>query len=436
MDEKKEDGQELNRPEEKEKTDTPEEKKPAEAKKQTKKPAKAQKKEPKPEKKQQKKPKEPKQGGEKKKKNPWLRRILAGILTLLLIALAVLVFIFRDRLSNENLPETLGQKSPLTTGTEAYTYESGSDQVFAAVGDGLAVASGSALQLLDADGETVWKQIVSYGAPAVFGGEKQALFCDIGGTAAVVVGLDGESRAMETSDEIITAAMNESGWFTIVTEAAGYKGLVRVYNADCELQYEWWSGSGYVLRAAVSPDHKLLAALCADGEGGKLHLFSLSSETELASAEFPQELAFDLCFLGSDTVCCISETALHFLNTKGEEKGKYELGDSYLMDYDFGGDGFVSLFVSAYRTGTGGLLMTLDRTGTLQGYVEVSSNVTSLCAGGKQLLVMTGGDLTLYGQDMAQENRTEALMTAKRAILQPNGDILLLYAYTAERYRF
>jgi len=382
-------------------------------------------------------PSEKKKEKAPKKKSKLLQRILTGVLTVLLVILAVLVFVFRDRLDDESLRESFGKQleMPQTYG-EAFAYESGTDQVFASVGDGLAVASGSAIQLLNADGETVWKQIISYSAPTVLAAEDRALFCDIGGHTATVVDFDGESAVLETNDEILTAAINRNGWVTLVTEATGYKSLVLVYNADRELQYEWWSGSGYVLRAIVSPDNRLLVALCVDGEGSKLHFFALSDEEELAVTEFPRELAFDLCFRDNSTLCCLSESALHFVRTDGTEKGLFDLGSEYLMDYDFGSADFVTVFVSAYRTGTGGRLMTVSNGGELLGETELSRNVTSLSAQGKQLLVMTGSDIGLYGQDLVQLNYQEALMTAKKAILQPSGDILLLSAYAAEQFQF
>lgn len=372
----------------------------------------------------------------KRKQSKLIQRILAAVLTLLLIVLAVLVFVFREQLSDENLRESIYGPDPFETEGEAFAYESGSDQVFAAAGNGLAVASGSAVQLLNSDGETVWKQIVSYGEPAVFACAQRALFCDIGGRAAVSVNMEGESAAVETGGNIISASMNENGWFTLVTEAAGYKGLVRVYNAEQELQYEWWSGSGYVLRAVLSPDNRTMAAVCVDSEGAKLHCFALSSESARSVTQFPQELVFDLCFLDSETVCCISESGLHFTDLDGNEKGSYELGDYYLLDYAFGSEHFVSLFVSAYRSGTGGLLVTLDAKGEVLGYEEVNRNVTSLCASGKQLLVMTGGDITLYGHDLTRQSSREALMTAKKALLRPKGDVLLLSTYAAEQFGF
>ena len=80
--------------------------------------------------------------------------------------------------------------------------------------------------------------------------------------------------------------------------------------------------------------------------------------------------------------------------------------------------------------------MTVSPAGEHLGYAEVSRSVTSLCARGRQLLVMTGGDISLYGENMNRQSHKEALMTAKRAILRPDGKIFLLSAYAAEQFRF
>ena len=85
--------------------------------------------------------------------------------------------------------------------------------MFAAAGDGLAVASSSSLQLLNGSGELVFKQVVSYDTPAVFASASGALFCELGGQHAVFANPDGESVAIQNGGEILTAGMNENGWF-------------------------------------------------------------------------------------------------------------------------------------------------------------------------------------------------------------------------------
>ena len=372
----------------------------------------------------------------KKQRSRTLRRILAGILTLLLIVLAALVFVFRDALTGEGIRRILGREDTGGEAREAFTYETGAEQVFAPVGDGLAVASSSSLQLLNEAGELVFKQVVSYDRPAVFGSASGAIFCDLGGKQSVFASLNGESNVIQPGGEILTAAMNENGWFCLVTAEAGYKALVSVYNSKCEKQYEWWSGAGYVLRAAVSPDNRSLAVLCAERDCTKLHFFSLNSETERDGAVIEDALYYDLAWLSGDTVCAVGETGLRFFSASGAETGAYALDGRYLLEYALSRAGFAAIYVSDYRSGAGGTLMTLGGSGQVLGSAALERDVISMSAEGKQLLVMTAGSLTLYDQGLTRQYANETLMTARRAILRPGGDILLLHAYSAERFRF
>lgn len=378
---------------------------------------------------------EPEEKPKSKKRSPF-RRILALALSLALVALAVLVFIYHDRLTDDGLRELFGRSAGPEQAGEAFAYEAGSDQDFALAGNGLAAASSSAVQLLDSSGKTVFKQVVSFGVPAVFACQDRALFCDIGGKQCINAGFDGSPTQLDFDGNIISADMNGSGWFTVISEEAGYKGLVQVYDPDCQLIYKWWSGTGYVLKAAVSPDNRLMAALCVDSDGGKIHIFSLSSENELACAEFDGDLLFDMYFMADGTICSIGEEMLYFIDTDAQLRGSYSLDGLYLNDYDFGSSAFAALYLSEYRTGAAGTVVTLDSRGEVLGHAEMDKDMISMSASGKQLLVMSAGGLSLYSQDMSLSDSLEKLMTARSALLRPNGDALLLSAYSAELYKF
>ena len=368
-----------------------------------------------------------------------LRRIMAGVLTALLIVLAILVFVFRDELTGESLRRAFGRENSVSPAREAFTYETGAEQVFAPAGDGLAVACSSSVQLLNAKGQTVFKQVVSFDTPAVFACGDRALFCDLDGTACISAGMDGESVTLDSGDAnrgIITADMNQNGWFVLVTTEPGYKGLVSVYNAACEKQYEWWSGTGYVLRAALSPDNKLLAVLTVEREGTILRFFPLNSETARAEHTFEGTLVYDLSFLSANTVRAVGDEGLYIVNQDGVVRSTYSLDGRYLLDYEFGSTSFTALFVSDYRGGGGGTLLTLDDGGKLLASQTLERDVVSMSASGRQLLVMTGGGLVLYDSALVRQYANETLMTARRAILRPAGDILLLSAYAAERFSF
>ena len=362
------------------------------------------------------------------------RGIMAIAVTIALVVIASLVFVFRDRLTGEGLRSMFRGNQSAAVQSDAFTYEIGTGQVFTtATGNGLAVASSSAIELLNDAGGTVFKQMVSYGMPAVFGWSGGALFCDLDGTGCVLADLRGGSTAISFAGEILTASMNENGWFAVVTEAMGYKGLVSVFDSAGAEQFEWWSGSGYVLKAVLSPDNRALAVLCAEVGGGKLHVFHLDSEEEQAVVEFDNELPFDLAFLGEDRLCLVSQNAVSFLAADGTVKNRWEPGENYLLEYDLSGQDFAAFYLSPYRGGGGGVLVTLNREGKALGRVETAHDVTGLSASGRRLLATNAAGLTVYGQDLSVLYEEERLMTAKKSILCPDGAILMLSAYSAEK---
>ena len=374
-------------------------------------------------------------GKQPRKQNSLLRQLPAGILTLLLIMAALLVFVYRDAFSSDNLRQLFARENSVTPARDAFTYETGAEQVFAPAGDGLAVACSSSVQLLDDKGQTVYKQVVSFDLPAVFACSEQALFCDLGGTDCIVADMEGGSKNLGGNREILSASMNDSGWFSLVTAEPGYKGLVSVYSADCEKRFEWWSGAGYVLRAVVSPDNRNLAVLSAEKEGSYLRFFALNSEKVQAELLLENLLFYDLYYLNDNTLCMIGDSGLYYVSTDGTVKHEYLFNGSYLLDYEFN-QNFIAVFLSNYHSGAGGKLLTLDQKASVLGVQALDRDVISLSAVGKQLLVMTGGGLVLYDQALVRQYANETLMTALRAILRPAGDILLLSAYSAERFSF
>lgn len=361
----------------------------------------------------------------KRKKYALLRRVMAFLL--LVIAAGGLLLMLRERDTGSG---------DVYDDSEPYTYETGSGQVFAAAGEGFAVASSSSVQLLDSKGRTVYKQLVGFDTPAVFGCEKGALFCGIGGTDSIYVSFDGTATELETDGAILSAHINSSGWFALISEQAGYKGLVQVFDQDCRLIYKWWSGTGYALRAAVSPDCAHLAVLTVGQDGSVIRFFSLSSEQELCRASFSGELLFDLYYMSTDALCAIGEETVFFVDTDGQLRGSYSLNSSYLCAYDFSSGEFAAICTNAYRTGVGGTVVTLDSSGNVLGTLDIDRDITAMCAQGRELLIMTSGDTSVYTRELSLERGQERLNTAKDALLLPGGDVLLLSSYSAEKLKF
>lgn len=367
---------------------------------------------------------------EKKKAKNIKKRIITAVFCLAVIAVGVAVFLNADTIfPAAELEFEVLEKEP-------FTYETGSGQAFAAAGDGLAVVTSSSAQLFDSAGKSVAKQVHSFDSPAVAASAKGAVFFDVGARRCCFAGFDGEFTEIEVTGAVISASINDSGYFTVITEEAGYKALVSVYDPDCNKLYEWHSGTGYAVKAEVCPNNRSFAVLCITSQGSEIHIFSFTSETEKAKLRYDNLLLFDMYFMSTDRLCAIGNDGLYFSNTGGEVKGEHSFEGMYLCGYSFGSTDFAAVYLSEYRTGVGGTLRTVSPEGEALGETRTDKDVTCISANGKNLLLMTTGGIYLYSRDMALQQSNEELMTYKKAFLRSKSDVLLISSFNAEIFTF
>ena len=367
----------------------------------------------------------------KEKTRGRIRAILAAVAALILIVGAILVILYRDQLTPQKLGDTFGENRTVEE-TDPFTYEAGSGQVFAVSGNRLAVASSTGVQLLGDKGETLAHEVFSMGTPAISASEKFCAFYDAGGTSLRLADASGAVGALDTRSTILSARVNEGGFLSVVTEETGYKAAVTVYNSELQPVFAWHSGSAYVLAAQVAPNGKTLAALCVDGEGSRLLLFSLSSEKPLGSFASENELFWDLRWMGRDRLCLLSETRLVFLDASAKQTAAYDFNGEFLLDYDLGGS-FAALLLGEYRSGGSSELVAVDTEAREKGRVAVRQrDVLSVSAGNSGVLVLYADTLELLSDSLAPVNSTKDVLGFKQALLRKDGKCLLLSAYAAE----
>lgn len=353
------------------------------------------------------------------------RKIFALAIAAAIIAGAALLFVNRDKIG-----AALGTGKSTEKG-EAWVFETGSSQVFARAGNGLAVASSTGLQLLGSDGYTVCRHVCALEKPAVAACSKGAAVYDIGGRTLRFSDMGGTVTELDTEGNIISVSMNDAGYTAVVTESAGCKGLVRVYDPELTPLYEWYSGTGYLLSAAVSPDGKSLAVLTAAEDGGYIRVFSLSSEEEKGSFVAPGELLIDLVWTDSDMLCAISQTRAVFLDGDGELHGAYDFAGLYIVDYSLDGDGFIALALSKYLSGSASLVVTVGESGEALGTFAPESELKSIDACGKHVAILSSDGAAVYSPTLSRQGGTEDIQGVKRALLRKKGDTILVYSASA-----
>lgn len=368
------------------------------------------------------------------KKHKNARGIPAVILTILVVVLAVLVFLYRDRLSPSGLSENSEDLADMASNDDPFTYETGSQQVFALMGDKLAIASSTGLQLLDIAGNTVSREVFSMTNPAVCASDTSCAFYDAGGYSLRIY-KDGAFVDLEGESELISVTVSGSGYYAVSAFEPGYKGSVTVYDQALKTVFKWYSGTGYVIDAAVSPDNASLAVLCAESTGSVVHLFHLNSETERGSVSIPNELGFKLSFQAGGTICVLSEQAIHFFSSGGKELSVYNFGENYLVDYELSED-YRAVVLSKYVSGSDVTLLSFSSSGNETGSATLSAEPLSLFSQSGKLLVFGTADISLYSAELRLQKQNHVVPGYVSAVLLPKGSVLLLSSHFGEKCEF
>lgn len=351
-------------------------------------------------------------------------RVLA---ILLVVVLGVAALLFREELfgaSPESAVEDLSTQEP-------YTYENGADQQFDMADGRLAIVSSTGLQLLDEKGYVISRQVFTMKNPALCAGGKTCAFYDIGGTALKVFYGD-ELVDMDQEEEIIAVSVNGEGSMAVAAQNSGYKGSVTVYDPQGEGLYKWYSGSGYVLDAAISPNSSMLAVLCLEPSGSVVRIFKIGEETERASTYLPSELAFKLVFTDNNSLCLLSEDAMSFISAKGEELRRVDFEDRYLIDFIFTEE-LQAVVLSKYVSASEVSINSYGDDGGLLGSRELAFSPLCLSSHSGRLLVLGQGQTHLFSRDMTLLSEKEVPAGYGKAVLCSGSEALLLSSYHGEK---
>lgn len=368
------------------------------------------------------------------KKSGQKRNLSAPAATVLIILIGIIIFLYRDRLSSSVIGAFSNGEPKTVSGSEPFTYETGSKQIFSPMGDSLAIASTTGLQLLDSSGETVSREVFSMVNPAVCSNETCCAFFDVGGKTLRIF-KDGKIHDLDRTSAIISVTVNSNGYFAVAEEETGYKGSVTVYGSDLEPKYKWYSGSGYTLDAAVSPDNGTLAVLCVGPSGSIIHLMHLDSEEEFASISIPDELAFKIHFAKNGNLYALSEKSIRFYGSGGKELSIYNFKENYLANYEFS-DEFCAVVLSKYVSGSDVSLLSFGADGKVLGTILLDGEPLSLSSHKQKLLVLDAESVALYSDDLRLQKKNHVVPGSMSAVLMPKSSILLLSSHYGQKCEF
>lgn len=251
------------------------------------------------------------------------------ILAVLFVATALLVYI--------NVVHSAYTKA-LNLNKSAIMSIEDSGYIFKKSGNNVVACGHDGVTAINKNGEIVWKKEFGTNSPLMVSNDKYILCADLSGVGYTVFSESGKQLINEKMPyEIITANINENGYFAIATKERGYKSRVLVYDLKGEQVFAWHSTKYHVISLAVANSNHGMMVSVFDTEGGednafKTLYFSFSKEAPEEVEAASENMVVNLKAVGN-RIYAVGDSSFYAYNENGKKVFNIDFSGRTLQRY-------------------------------------------------------------------------------------------------------
>lgn len=360
-------------------------------------------------------------------------RILALLVTTVLVLGALAAVVYRDQLTPGAVRRWAAYRNMTTseTGESApFTHAGGDKLSIAYLDSGVVTASAAGAHYYGLDGAPFVNRVLSMDNPVLSTSGTTAVAYDAGSQALFAFrgGEEYFSLSLDSGADLLSARANDSGALAVTAQQSGYKGAVTVYNDRGKEVIQISLSSTFAVDAVLSPDCKTAAVVTMGQTGGdffsRLLLYPVDQEEPSVQIDLGSIVVLDLDY-EEDLLWILGEDRLIAASPDGQDVRIYPFGTSYLKGCSLGGDGFAMLLTGRYRSGDADQVLIVDGSGQAVQSIQLTSQVLDYAAAGGHCALLTGSRLTLLDRDLSPAATLENLQSARKVALSDNGSALL-----------
>ena len=289
--------------------------------------------------------------------------------------------------------------------SQVYQYQSGKENVYTALKNGLVMASETDVKYYNRNGDEVLSKSVDLESPAVASAGNTAVVYDRGGGS--VTAFTGIRDVYEGSVDgsITSVSVSKSGSFAVSWRESGYRSSVTVFDGRGREVYYCGYTSGYATAAELSPNGVHLAVAVASQQDGavlnRIDLYDMGSSEVKATKNIGDELVLDIGYADKKTICIVCENRLLFLDAETlGEKGKFSYGGMYLKDVSFGMDDQVVLLFNRYKGGGKCLVSIVGTDGEQIASYSSENEINSMDAGAGKVALLEDTSAVILDKEL------------------------------------
>lgn len=368
-----------------------------------------------------------------------------GVLTVAVIILFLLLNLqLLTPNSIKNIRSSLAAASQISSSdTTVISYPGGSPDRIIPFGSGLAVCDNGMLNIELPGNYSQMEMEMTYADPVMRSSDQFLLIFDRGANRYTVTNTLTKLDDRTVPSPIIDADIADNGNVAVVTNEAGYKSAISVYNnIDEEPLYTWSSSDYYIMSAAISPDGSRVALFCFGQDGltlySKLFFININVAECPADPEWAQstnkntdpsihkvegvDMGDSLCtglrFIGRNTVCVVCDDAARIVTRSGQIRCEYTYAADDLLAFDLSDDCAAICTTSYTQDGRAEIMLLNARGEATRNPLILAEDPDSISYCDGRLAVLTGDTLTFYNRTLRQIDEQSGFAGASRIYMR------------------
>lgn len=371
------------------------------------------------------------------KKQNFLSRIVALLLTCCLLLGGVALVVYRDHLNLDALRRFLEYRHLQTSQTgEAvpFSHAGGKQMSIAYLNSGVLTASSTGVRYYAVSGDLYAEEVLNMEHPVLQSAGDTGVAYDAGGKNLLVFRDRTEvfQLELEGNGDLLSARVNENGWLVVTAQESGYKGAVTVYDSSyTRKMIQINLSSTFIVDAAISPDNKMVAVVTMNQEAGafqsQVRFYPIDAKEPSAIVNLGNRVVLDLDY-EDQTLWVLGESSVTIIGENGATSNTYSLGRDYLKGASLGGDGFALLLLGRYRSGSANRAVTIGADGTELASMTITSTALAQSAAGRYVGLLSGDELSVYTWDFTPYSHLTQTGNARYLSLSDDGSAMLANA--------
>ncbi len=332
---------------------------------------------------------------------------------------------------------TSGFDFPLTQNndkTTTITIDSGSQTILESYKDYIIYCNKKGIYAVNKRGELEWNVPMTLNSPFLYTNKKSILVGDRGGKEVNIVTNYATIDPIKTNEPIITAKINATGYFAIVTDEKGYKGKLTVYNPKGQEIYRWHSVKNNIIDVDISNDGEKIAVSVLNTSKGivssGLIFFYVGDEAPYAAAEIEDTLITNIKFYKNNSLIAFGDNQVMGFSPQGVKKWNIGFTDKEISAYNIDSDHIIAIAFESEKSSlldSKSIVEIFNRDGSKIGEYESNGKINRLVVKDRQIAFYQNRKIHIIntkGEEIANLSSNKDIKNI--ILLEEKGKILVI----------